>query len=154
MARRTHSRRSVGLRKGFRSGLEETLGEQLSSLGVPHEYESFRIPYVVPARDAKYTPDFLLLSNGIVLESKGRFDTADRQKHLLIKEQHPDLDLRFIFSNSRQRISKVSKTTYGKWCDHHGFLYADRKVPREWIDESPKEKRMEALRVILEHHRK
>ena len=44
-----------------------------------------------------YTPDFLL-PNGIIIETKGRFTPEDRRKHLLIKKQHPDLDIRFVFS--------------------------------------------------------
>jgi hypothetical protein len=71
----------------------------------------------------------------IVVESKGRFITANRQQMILVQQQHPELDIRFVFSNSRQKISKQSKTTYGMWCQKHGFLYADKTVPQEWLDE-------------------
>ena len=57
-----------------------------------------------------YTPDFEL-PNGIIIESKGRFVAADRKKHLLVQKQHPELDIRFVFSNSKAKISKGSKTT-------------------------------------------
>ena len=77
----------------------------------------------------------MILSNGIIVESKGRFVTADRKKHLLIKKQHPTLDIRFVFSNSKAKINKGSKTTYGDWCDKHGFLYADKLIPEEWLYE-------------------
>jgi hypothetical protein len=83
-----------------------------------------------------YTPDFLL-PNGIVIESKGRFVAADRKKHLLIQEQYIFLDIRFVFSNSKAKLTKGSKTTYGDWCNKHGFLYADRLIPEEWIKECP-----------------
>lgn len=69
----------------------------------------------------------------LIIETKGRFVTADRQKHLLIKKQHPDLDIRFLFQNSRARISKTSKTTYADWCRKHGFIYADKVIPEEWL---------------------
>ena len=69
------------------------------------------------------------------METKGRFVTADRKKHKLIKEQHPDIDIRFVFSNSKTRISKTSKTKYGKWCELNGFKYADKVVPDEWLKE-------------------
>ena len=72
----------------------------------------------------------------LVIETKGRFVTADRQKHLLVKEQHPDFDVRFVFQNSRARISKTSKTTYAAWCEKHGFKYADKCVPAEWLTEA------------------
>lgn len=125
---------AVGLREGFRSGLEEKVAAELAAAGVVAPYESVTIEYNKPARTAKYTPDFQL-PNGIIIETKGRFVTADRQKHNLIKEQKPDLDIRFVFSNSRQRISKTSKTTYAMWCQRFGYKYADKSVPRAWIDE-------------------
>ena len=96
------------------------------------------IGYTQPAKDRKYTPDFVLLNNSIIIESKGRFITADRQKHLMIKEQYPDLDIRFVFSNSKAKLSKLSQTTYGMWCDKHGFLYADKEIPSTWLNEKGK----------------
>ena len=71
----------------------------------------------------------------LFVETKGRFVTADRLKHIEIKKQHPHLDIRFVFSNSRQRISKTSKTTYASWCEKHGFKYADKSVPKSWLEE-------------------
>jgi hypothetical protein len=92
---------------------------------------------VKPEKKAKYTPDFLL-PNGIIVETKGRFLTEDRQKHLLIQAQHPELDIRFVFSNSRARISKASSTTYAMWCEKHGFRYADKLIPQAWLMEKSK----------------
>lgn len=123
-----------GIREGYRSGLEEVIASHLRAKGIDPKYEATKIEYVKPAKKAKYTPDFIL-PNGIIIESKGRFLTADRQKHLLIKEQHPDLDIRFVFSNSRGRISKLSATTYAMWCEKHGFKYADKEIPEEWLME-------------------
>jgi hypothetical protein len=84
---------------------------------------------------SKYTPDFVL-PNGIIIETKGRFLTADRQKHQLIQEQHPELDIRFVFTSSKAKISPTSKTTVAEWCDKNGFKYADRFIPDEWLLES------------------
>lgn len=126
--------RERGLLKGYRSGLEEQIGDQLTGLGIVVKYEPFKIVYTVPSREAKYTPDYEL-PNGIIIESKGRFTAEDRHKHILIKKQRPDLDIRFVFSNSRTRIRKGSPTTYAKWCETNGFLYADKKIPEEWINE-------------------
>lgn len=124
-----------GIVEGYRSGLEEKLAVQLSQAGVEVAYESMTIPYEKPASKHKYTPDFPL-PNGIIIESKGRFVTADRAKHLLIKKQHPDLDIRFVFSNSKSRISKTSKTTYAAWCEKYGFQYADKLIPEAWLQET------------------
>jgi len=122
---------SAGFKYGYRSGLEDRISKQLKALSIPVKYEEFKIKYQVN-EVRTYTPDFEL-PNGIIIESKGRFVVADRKKHLLIKKQHPDLDIRFVFSNSRAKINKGSKTTYGMWCDKHGFLYADKLIPEEWI---------------------
>ena len=68
----------------------------------------------------------------------GRFLAKDRTKHLLIQKQYPELDLRFVFTNSRQKLYKGSKTTYAAWCEKHGFLYAERSIPELWMNELTK----------------
>jgi hypothetical protein len=123
----------LGIVHGYRSGLEAALERQLRGAGLPVLYEEMFIPFRVD-KSCKYTPDFIL-PNGIVVESKGRFITADRQKHLLIKAQHPELDIRFVFSRSASRIAKTSKTTYAKWCQTKGFKYADAVIPTAWLNE-------------------
>jgi hypothetical protein len=125
---------SRGIKHGYRSGLEDRISEQLNGLGVPFKYEEFKIKYEVN-EIRTYTPDFEL-PNGIIIESKGRFVAADRKKHLLVKEQFPRLDIRFVFSNSKGKISKGSKTSYADWCDKHGYSYADKLIPEEWIKET------------------
>ena len=130
---------------GFRSGLEEWVQSSLIDRGQPSGlYEAFSIKYEKPARVSKYTPDFILL-NGIIPETKGRFVTADRQKHLLIQRQHPALDIRFVFSRSAQSISTKSKTTYADWCMQKGFNFADKNVPDAWIEEPPYQERIDAV---------
>lgn len=139
----------MGLREGFRSGLEEHIAAQLAKHGITEGYEVLRIPFVQPTKPRKYTPDWVL-PNGIILELKGRFVTADRQKHLFVQAQYPDLDIRFVFSNSRTRISKQSQTTYAKWCESKGFKFADRDVPLTWIDESPNNASLAAIKRLME----
>lgn len=127
-----------GIREGYRSGLEVQVAEQLEQEGVSVKYEDpdSKIKYEVN-ETRTYTPDFIL-PNGIIVETKGRFVTADRKKHKLIKAQYPDLDIRFVFSNSRQKISKTSKTTYAMWCEQQGIPYADKFIPKAWLIEKPK----------------
>ncbi|QXV72566.1 endonuclease I [Pseudomonas phage QAC] len=128
-----------GARTGaFRSGLEDRNAKHMDKLGVSYDFERFHINYVVPARDAKYTPDFLL-SNGIIIETKGIWEVDDRKKHLLIREQHPALDIRLVFSNSNSKIYKGSPTSYADFCKKHGIQYADKLIPREWLKEERKE---------------
>ena len=82
-------------------------------------------------------------SNGIIVETKGRFVPADRRKHLKVKEQYPKLDIRFVFTNSKTKINKGSKTSYSDWCKRHGFLYADKVIPESWLEEPEVEMRIE-----------
>ena len=76
-----------------------------------------------------------VLPNNITIETKGRFLPKDRRKHLLIKKQYPDMDLRFVFNNSKAKLSKKSKTTYADWCNKNGFQFADKLIPDEWFNE-------------------
>lgn len=135
--KRTQSAEEVGLAQGFRSGLEDQIAQQLKDAGIPCAYESLTLEYLKPERKAKYTPDFPL-PNGVIVETKGRFMTDDRQKHLLVKKQHPERDIRFVFSNPNQRISKTSATTYAMWCEKHGFQYAAKRIPAAWLKEPQK----------------
>ena len=130
--KKTLTSNEVGSKYGFRSGLEEKIAAELTSNGVEYAFEQLKIKYTKPEKPATYTPDFVL-PNGIIIETKGRFLTADRQKHLLVKTQYPHLDIRFVFSSSKQRISKQSKTTYADWCAKNGFMFADKSIPKEWL---------------------
>jgi hypothetical protein len=51
----------------------------------------------------------------------------------LVKEQNPELDIRFVFTRSTSKINKGSKTSYGDWCDKYGFDYSDKLIPGEWL---------------------
>jgi hypothetical protein len=133
MAKRNpYSKKQVAAKYGFRSGLEMDIDESLKQQGIDGEYEQHIIEYVKPETKHKYHPDFKL-PNGIYVETKGRFLADDRKKHLLIKKQHPELDIRFLFQNSKSKISKGSKTSYADWCDKYGFKYADKIIPADWL---------------------
>lgn len=118
---------------GYRSGLEVKVAKQLEEAGVKFEYETTKIKYRVE-EDRTYTPDYLL-PNGILVETKGRFVLEDRKKHLLVKSQHPHLDIRFVFTNSKTKIRKGSPTSYADWCIKNGFIYSDKLIPKEWLNE-------------------
>ncbi len=90
----------------------------------------FDVPHLYPR---------LYIANGIIVEVKGRFTSDDRRKHVAIKKQHPDLDIRFVFENSRRKLSKGAKSTYATWCERNKFLYADRVIPEEWLKEKGKD---------------
>lgn len=134
MPRKRVTKKQAGVKHGYRSGLEETISQLLTENNIDGEYEKHKVKYTIPTTDHVYTPDFKL-PNGIFIETKGRFVMEDRKKHLLIKSQHPDIDIRFVFQNSRNKIRKGSPTTYADWCKKHGFLYADKTIPQEWLFE-------------------
>ena len=122
------------LRAAYRSGLEAIVAAALASAGVAAEFETVKVPYTQPAKARNYTPDFIL-PNGIIVETKGLFAVEDRQKHLWVKQQHPLLDIRFVFSNAKAKLRKGSPTTYADWCAKEGFLYAHKAIPKEWLTE-------------------
>lgn len=117
----------------YRSGLEDATVEYLKDKQEKVRYEELRIEW----EDLKYRtykPDFEL-DNGIIIETKGRFMPDDRRKHLEIQKQHPELDIRFVFSNASAPLNKGSKTRYFEWCEKHNFLWSHRVIPLEWLQE-------------------
>ena len=132
----------------YRSKLEESIGKDLDNKGIKFNFEPDwgKIQYTIPAKQAIYVPDFYIVTRtgkNIIIEGKGIWVYEDRYKHLLIKNSRPDLDIRFIFSNSKNKIRKNSKTTYADICEGRGrgffkgitWQYADKKIPQSWIEE-------------------
>ena len=115
----------------YRSGFESKLANQLQRSGVCFEYETLKIEY---RKVSTYTPDFIL-PNGIIIEAKGVWTVEDRTKHLLVRAQHPHLDIRLVFMNAANKIRKGSDTTYAKWCDKKGIIYADKIIPKSWLSQ-------------------
>jgi len=115
----------------YRSQFELKLAKTLAENKVKFEYESKKFLYVPKVRT--YTPDFYLPDTDIFIEAKGHLDKADRVKMVLVKEQHKDLDIRFVFMNARNRIYRGSKTTYADWCIRYDFRWAEKTIPEEWF---------------------
>jgi hypothetical protein len=134
----TSKTRRRAIAKGYRSGLEEKISQQIEDAGLKVEYETDKVKYIWPEREATYTPDFKLPSDGggfFFVETKGLWTTEDRQKWHLVTQQHPDKDFRLVFSNQNSRLYKGSPTTYAAYCDKHGFTYANKTIPEEWLTE-------------------
>ena len=131
------ARQFIAARKhGYRSGLELKVSQYLDNYRIKYKYEAIKIEWEDLAYRT-YTPDFVL-KNNIIIETKGMFTTADRRKHLCIRKQHPELDIRFVFENSRRKLRKGAKSTYGQWCIRYGFQYYDRIIPENWLKEKSK----------------
>jgi hypothetical protein len=115
----------------YRSRLEERLARWLEVNGQPFEYETLKLDYTLKA---VYTPDFIL-SNGVILEAKGYFKPEDRRKMLAVKKQHPDLDIRLVFQQPYNTITKESKTTYAMWAEKNDFLWCPyHTIPLDWFE--------------------
>ena len=117
--------------KRYRSQFEANFASNLLERKIASLYEQDTIQYIPKPRT--YTPDFYIKEGDFYVETKGRFFATDRTKHLLIKEQHPDIDIRFVFLNAKNRLDKRSRTTYAQWCEKNGFLYAEKRMPEEWM---------------------
>jgi len=132
----------------YRSGLEKTVSEFLKQNQKKVRYEELKVEWK-DLRYRTYTPDFVL-DNGIIIETKGIFDNEDRRKHIAVREQHPELDIRFVFSNANAKLYKGSKTTYAMWCDKHGFMYSNRIIPQEWLAEEGAALRKKVIKLKVD----
>ena len=147
----------------FKSELEAKTAKQLNDDCVTYIYEGFRLNYTKPETDHYYKADFpvkksaALLSelekidllpedyrylDYVFLECKGGpnprqhnpgLDVATRKKMLLVKDQHPGIDIRFVFENPDLKLRKGSKRTYASWAEEHGFKWCGPKIPKEWF---------------------
>jgi hypothetical protein len=127
-------------RSELRSGFEFKVLQSLKSQGVPFEYETEKLEYIVPEHVKRYIPDFIITTTKgrtIYCEAKGRWLAADRKKHLMVKEQHPDKDIRILFMKDLP-IRKGSSTLYSTFCKKHGITFAvspSGTIPERWICE-------------------
>ena len=131
-------KRFNAIARGYRSGLEDKAAQQIAAAGLPVMYECEKVKYQWPSRLSTYCPDFRLPKPGgfFYVETKGIWSVQDRQKWHLLHEQHPDTDFRLVFSNSAARLYKSSPTTYAAYCEKHGFTYANKVIPDEWLLEA------------------
>tara|TARA_B110000503_G_C6971093_1_gene339229 strand:+ start:79 stop:528 length:450 start_codon:yes stop_codon:yes gene_type:complete len=148
MGKRTTAR--VHNSRRYRSGLEKEAAAFLTSRQKAVKYELLKIEWE-DLRYRTYTPDFEL-DNGIIVETKGIFDNDDRRKHVAIKQQHPELDIRFVFSNANAKLYKGAKSRYFEWCEKHNFLWAHRIIPEAWLTEPGS--RCKSDKIILKTERK
>jgi hypothetical protein len=121
-----------------RSKLEMKFEEILIANQAEYDYEITKIPYIVPESKHVYTVDWTCL-NGLLIETKGYLsDHQERTKYVLLKQQYPDLDLRFVFDNVN-KLCGGTKYTHGTWAAKHGFPFCSIKdidIIKEWLNES------------------
>jgi hypothetical protein len=114
----------------YKSKTEGRVAKKLRNLRQDFKYESLELPYVV---NKTYTPDFVILPDGPIIEVKGVLLKADRSKMKHVREQYPDLDIRFIFMHEPGRQSTAHKKcpgikmTHAEWAEANGFLWYDEQ---------------------------
>ena len=137
-----NGKRAEAYKYGYKSGLELTVSEQIKSTEYPLNYETETLNYIVPERKAKYTPDFVFVKkNGsfMFIETKGRWTSADRLKMKHVLASNPGIDIRMVFQNPNQRLTKTSKTTYAEFALKLGIQHVAKKdIPAEWLSECVK----------------
>ena len=117
-------------KKTFKSKLEVSVAELLDTVGCKYVYEGEQVPYTI---QHNYNPDFVLL-NGVMLETKGYWDSNDRRKIKAVIRDNPHLDIRMVFQAPFNKISKKSKTTYAQWCEKHNIKWAAaHAIPIDWL---------------------
>ena len=138
-----NKQRQAAYKYGYRSGLELKVADQIKEAKYPVKYETETLQYIVPQKNSKYTPDFIFTKkNGktMYIETKGRGTSTDRQKMKHILASNPGIDLRMVFQNPNQKISKGSKTTYEMYANKLGIEHVSKKdIPMEWLKECCKD---------------
>lgn len=121
-----------------RSKLEENFEYLLNDLEVKYKYEDTKLTYIVPESKHTYLIDWSL-PNNIYVETKGYLsDHKERSKYILIKEQYPNLDLRFVFMDCN-KLCGGAKYSHGTWATKNGFKYCsikDYEIIKEWLNEA------------------
>ena len=134
-----NSKRAAALKYGYKSGLEHIVAEHIQTTEYPLNYETETLNYIVPERKAKYTPDFVFTKKSgqlMFVETKGRWTSADRLKMKHVLQSNPGIDIRMVFQNPNQKISKGSKTTYEAYANKLGICHVAKKdIPAEWLSE-------------------
>lgn len=126
--------RNRGRIRQFKSKFEKKLHGELADVGIESNYEKERIEYTI---DYKYNPDFPVIKKDgefMFLEAKGLFEAEDRRKHVAIKKQQPQHDIRFVFYSDK-KTTKTGKMKYSDWCNKYGFKYCIQTIPEEWLNE-------------------
>ncbi len=116
----------------YKSKLELSVAEEL---GTKAEYEPDKIKFVQPAKNRFYVPDFKI-GKDTYIETKGKWTSDDRMKHVWLQEQHPEITIYILFQNSSVKLNKRSKTTYGDWATKNNLKWADYRygIPKEWLN--------------------
>ena len=124
----------------YRNKFEQTTAEKLAKFPLSLLYEKTKLRYTV---ESEYIPDFEIETQSgrkFYLETKGNgrsFDHHTRRKMIAVKNQHPALDIRILFYSDGKIGPKRKDGSFMRqsdWARKHGFTYAIKEVPPEWLE--------------------
>lgn len=121
----------------FASKAERDFAYNMDKEKIHWFYEPEKFDWYPPPR--KYTPDFKIMRKDrshFFVEYKGYLRPDDKVKMKAFKAQHPNVDCRFVFMNAHKPLYKGSPTTYAMWAEKHGFKWAHKVMPKEWLEET------------------
>lgn len=121
-------RRKAVEKNGFKSKFEATFAALVAERAT---YETSKLKFIEPEKHRTYTPDWTV-NEYTFIEQKGYFTAEDRNKMLLVRDQHPDKKFYMLFMNPHAKIHKNSQTTYAEWCDKHNFVWASLRDKEKW----------------------
>lgn len=116
--------------------------ETCDNRDIPWEYEPEELPWEPPVKTRKYHPDFRIKCKDgykFLVEYKGYLRQDEKVKMKCIRQQYPDLDIRFVFQNANAPVAGAkqrkdgTKQTHAEWAEKYGFLWAEGFLPREWL---------------------
>ena len=114
--------------KGYDSKFERTLDKGPLSVA---KYHPTRVKYVIPAREAWYSPDWTY--KDWVIESKGRCRPGECNKYHHIRKAVEESGKKFIFvfqnpdlpmPGAKIRKKTKTKLSHKEWAEMHGFMWA------------------------------
>ncbi len=132
----------------YKSGWEASVAQELHHRGISFTYEEHKVVYWTKEAGAScrscgsrdvhkrrtYNPDFYIPSRGLYIEAKGKFTGSERKKHMSLKEQHPDLDIRMLFQYDNWVTDKQLQK-YSDWCEKKGIEYhVGLPLPDSWFE--------------------
>jgi hypothetical protein len=107
-------------------------------------FEETQILYTPPTKQRVYTPDITVIVpykmtpmsrtkyRTMFIEAKGYFRPETQRMMKWVKEQNPELDIRFVFYKDKP-IRKGAKLTYMGWAEKYGFPACINIIPQEWF---------------------
>ena len=110
--------------------------------GIRWLYAPDNFPWYPPVKS--YTPDFKVYrkdGSSFYVEYKGFLWNEDKTKMKAMKEQHPNVDIRFVFANAKKPVHGAktrkngTKMSHAEWAEKHDYKWAEGFIPPAWLEE-------------------